>query len=400
MSENMEAGMNRTAAARENAQVIKGKVTVSTGHGIYDVVIGQKLDFGRLLRNMPRFKEKACKILLVTEDSVDDLYGEMVKKNLESAGFEVRYAIFDHGEESKCLLTLEYLLERSADVGLTKSDIYVALGGGVVGDIAGFASAVYLRGIDFIQIPTTILAAVDSSVGGKTAIDLEMGKNLVGAFHQPLGVFLDTDFFDTLPDETKSEGLAEAIKYGMIRDASLLDEFEKDDPDIVEICRRCIQIKADVVHIDELDQGLRKILNFGHTPAHSIENLSKYRTSHGNAVAIGMVIMTKLSEKLGKLPANDASDRLLRILKRYNLPVSTGYTAAELAEVAKLDKKREGDDISLVLLDKVGEAVVEKYPVEELERLFAEGMESRVMQHVRRGDPGNSKNSQESVPWI
>ncbi len=360
--------------------IINSTVTVSTAHGSYDVVIGRKLDIGERLKELIEKRAASSalpKVLLVMDDTVDDLYGEKTIESLTRAGFDVTLAIFEHGEEYKNMQTFEWILERAAEKSFTRTDIFAALGGGVVGDITGFASAVYLRGVDFIQIPTTVLAAVDSSVGGKTAIDLYGGKNLAGAFHQPIGVFLDLDTFNTLPAATKAEGMAEAIKYGMIRDESLLAEFEKDDPDMAEICRRCIQIKADVVHIDEFDTGLRKILNFGHTPAHSIEKLSKYKVPHGNAVAIGMVIMTKLSQKLGLLPANEAAacERLLAILKRYNLPTSTEFSPAELAQAATVDKKRAGDLIDLVLLGSVGEAITKKYPVSELERLFAVGME-------------------------
>lgn len=251
----------------------------------------------------------------------------------------------------------------------------VALGGGVVGDITGFCAAIYARGIDFVQLPTTLLAAVDSSVGGKTAIDLKAGKNLAGAFHQPIAVYLDTDVFKTLPKETFAEGMAEAIKYGMIQDAELFELFDQGDYDIDEICRRCIQIKADVVHVDEFDNGLRKILNFGHTPGHAIERLSDFKVSHGNAVAMGMMMMTRASEKLGKIPAG-TTDRLKKVLTKAGLPIKTELTADKMAEASLSDKKRTGGTLGLILLNKLGEAYIENIPVEELEKYYSMGIES------------------------
>lgn len=343
-------------------------VTVDTSQGIYEVLIDKGLNIGECLLA----KRKPCHIVLVSDDTVYSLYGEKTVDSLKSAGFMVDTFVFEHGEASKNINVANDIVEFCGKKHMTRSDLMVALGGGVVGDITGFCAAIYARGIDFVQVPTTLLAAVDSSVGGKTAIDLKAGKNLAGAFHQPIAVFLDVDTFKTLPKETFAEGMAEAIKYGMIQDASLFELFEGEEYDISEICRRCIQIKADVVHVDEFDNGLRKILNFGHTAGHAIEKLSNFGVSHGNAVAIGMMIMTQTSEKLGKIPEG-TTQRLKDVLVKAGLPISTELTAKEMAEASLSDKKRMGGTLGLILLDKLGNAYIENIPVEELEKYYSMG---------------------------
>lgn len=353
------------------------KVEVDTSTGKYDVIIGENLDVGELLAGI----HEACHVLLVSDDTVFSLYGDETAESFRKAGYRVDTFVFEHGEKSKNLDTLGSILEYAGDLRLTRTDLMVALGGGVTGDITGFASAVYLRGIDFVQIPTTVLAAVDSSVGGKTAVDLTAGKNLAGAFHQPIGVFLDVTKFASLPEETFSEGLSEAVKAGLIRDRELFEIFENNDTaasggenssnygrfslDMVDICSRCIEIKAEVVHIDEFDTGLRQILNFGHTPAHAIEILSGMSISHGQAVAIGMVIMTKKSEMLGKLPEGTTA-RVKKVLEKYKLPTECSYSAKELAGLGAVDKKRTGKTQGIVLLNAIGDAYVEKIPAEQL----------------------------------
>lgn len=345
-------------------------VNVETTSGKYDVVIGNELDYGELLKKV----HPACHLVLVSDDSVYALHGERTVKSLENAGFNVDTFVFPHGEASKNIHVAEKILEFCGDKHLTRTDLMVALGGGVVGDITGFCSAIMLRGVDFIQIPTTLLAAVDSSVGGKTGVDLNAGKNLAGAFHQPIAVFLDTDTFKTLPKETFAEGMAESIKYGMIRDEELFKIFENGSYDIEDIVARCVQNKADVVKIDEFDNGLRRTLNFGHTPGHAMEKISGFKISHGNAVAIGMVMMTRLSEKLGKLPQGSV-DRLIKVLKSAGLPVECPYDAKILASNSLSDKKRTGDTLALILLDKIGEACIEKIDVEKIEEYYAKGLD-------------------------
>ena len=343
-------------------------VKVDTSQGIYEVLIGQELKVGELLANI----HKACHVVVVSDDTVFNLYGDRTVKSLTEAGFKVDTFVFPHGEQSKNIHTVEDILEFSADKHLTRTDLMLALGGGVVGDITGFCAAIYARGIDFVQVPTTLLAAVDSSVGGKTAVDLKGGKNLAGAFHQPIAVYLDVDTFKTLPESTFAEGMAETIKYGLIQDGALFDLFEGGDYSIVEICQRCIQIKADVVHVDEFDTGLRKILNFGHTPGHAIEKMSNFGITHGFAVAMGMMIMTQVSEKLGKIPQG-STDRVRKVLEAHGLPVSSEYTADQMAEASLSDKKRTGGKLGLVLLDKIGNAYIEEIPVEELAKYYSLG---------------------------
>lgn len=341
------------------------KVTVNTSTGTYDVVIGRKLDFGQLLLKV----KHACHLCIVSDDTVFSLYGERVTKSLEEAGYKVDSFCFPHGEENKNLDTVSGILEFCAEKNLTRTDIMVALGGGVVGDVTGFCSAIYLRGIDFVQIPTTVLAAVDSSVGGKTGVDLNAGKNLAGAFHQPLGVFLDVEIFDSLPKDTYSDGLAEAIKYGMIMDRELFELFEKGNYDIAKICQRCVEDKAKIVSEDEFDNGIRQILNFGHTPGHAIEKLSSFEVSHGSAVAVGMMMMTKASVKYKGLE-KDSVNRLKSVLQEAGLPTECPYEASELAKAGQTDKKRRGDSLSLILVSKIGKAVIEKISSEDLAEYY------------------------------
>lgn len=343
-------------------------VNVDTSQGIYEVLIGKDLSVGELLKE----KHKLCHVCVISDDTVYSLYGDRCVESLKEAGFTVDTYVFAHGEESKNIHIAEEILEFCCEKHLTRSDLMLALGGGVVGDITGFCAAIYARGIDFVQVPTTLLAAVDSSVGGKTAIDLKSGKNMAGAFHQPIAVFLDVNTFDTLPKSTFAEGMAEAIKYGMIQDGSLFELFESDDYDITEICYRCIGIKAEVVHIDEFDKDLRRILNFGHTPGHAIEKLSHFEVSHGNAVAIGMMMMTKVSEKLGKIPEG-STDRLEKVLVKNGLPTTTDFDAAIMADASLSDKKRLGGKLGLVLIDAIGHAYINEVPVEELKEYYSLG---------------------------
>lgn len=345
------------------------KVKVTTSQGEYDVIIGSGLNVGELLGKI----HDKCHILLVSDDTVAGIYESQIKRSLKAAGFTVDTYIFAHGEENKTIANIENILEKAADIKLTRSDLMLALGGGVVGDMTGFASAVYLRGIDFVQVPTTVLAAVDSSVGGKTGCDLKAGKNLAGAFHQPIGVFLDTDTFKSLPKEIYAEGMAEAIKYGMIMDYDLFETFESDDYSIREICRICIEHKAKIVKKDEFEKDIRRILNFGHTPAHGIEKLSQYKVSHGNAVSIGMVIMTRISEKKGMLPEG-STERLKAVLQKQGLPVECRYNDDSLAKASLGDKKRTGDTINIVLLNKIGKAVIVPIPITELDEYYEIGL--------------------------
>lgn len=278
--------------------------------------------------------KKPCSAVLVSDDLVYGIYGEAVQASYENAGFSVRSFVFAPGEQSKNFGTVEKLLEFMTDQEITRDDLMVALGGGVVGDLAGFAAAIYLRGIPYIQIPTTFLAAVDSSVGGKTGVDLKAGKNLAGSFHQPLAVFCDPETFRTLPKEVFNDGLCEVIKYGCISDKALFDTLLYEDiaDKLNDIVEACVAIKRDIVERDEFDQNERRILNFGHTAGHAIEHLSNFNISHGHAVAIGMRIMANITGCAGPL---------MEIYQKYGIDSDCPFTAHELAQKALSDKNEK-----------------------------------------------------------
>lgn len=341
------------------------KVHVSASTKQYDVTVGEGLDFGFLLKEI----HPACKLMVVSDDTVFGLYGEKVLANLEAAGFETRTFVFPHGEKSKTLATAEQLMIQMIEEGITKTDLLVALGGGVVGDLTGMVAGVYLRGMEFLQIPTTLLAAVDSSVGGKTAVDLPNGKNMVGTFHQPIGVFCDVNMFQTLPAETYAEGMAEVIKYGLIYDAGLFEKFENHTITDEDTVIRCVEIKAEVVARDEFDKGPRHILNFGHTLGHAVETLSGYNIGHGQGVAVGMATVTAAC-----LDA-DTAKRVINVLKDYQLPVTTDMDIRELALQARADKKRHGNLVRVVLPVSVGEVILKDVTIEEWEEIIRRGIE-------------------------
>lgn len=316
-----------------------------------------------------------CVAAVITDDNVDKLYGARVCASLENAGFSPKKMVVPHGEQSKNLNTLGAILNFLADNGLTKSDLVVALGGGVVGDIAGFAAAVYLREIPFVQLPTSLTAAIDSSVGGKTAVDLPAGKNLAGAFCQPILTICDTAALDTLPDQYFADGCAEGLKYGMIADPELFESFRAGvhRRDMDDIVARCVEIKADLVCQDERDQGARQLLNFGHTIGHAVERCSGYTTPHGHGVAVGMTAMCRAAYALG-LSQQNCTPALLEALDACHLPSSCPYSADQLAQAALQDKKRRGDQITLIVPEKIGQCRRETVPVDQLQRLIAAGL--------------------------
>ena len=331
----------------------------------YDVLIGEGLidKAGELTKKVVR----PCKCLIVTDDTVDELYGDRVQISFSYAGFDVSRLAFPAGETSKNLSTLSDILDALGEARLSRSDLIVALGGGVVGDIAGFAAAIYTRGIRFVQIPTTLLAAVDSSVGGKTAIDMPFGKNMVGAFHQPSLVVTDTDVIRELPPLQLSNGAAEAIKCGVLNDPNLFTLLEDGDwlDEVDEVVERCVAYKRDVVAGDEFDTGNRAFLNLGHTFGHAIEHLSGLKLRHGQAVAIGTV---RAASAAGC--PEEMIVRLAGCMKRNGLPVRCDYDARALADAALADKKRSGSTITLVLPDAIGKCHLEKVPVTDLPAWF------------------------------
>ncbi len=346
----------------------------------YTAAIGPGLlkDCGRRLRDiMP-----PCRMAVVTDSAVAPLYLDTVRKSLEAAGFAVCSYVFPAGEGSKHLGTLSEILEFLASERLTRTDCVAALGGGVVGDMAGFAAAVYLRGVRYVQLPTTLLAAVDSSVGGKTAIDLSAGKNLAGAFLQPAAVICDTDCLETLSPEVFADGAAEAVKTGILCDASLFALFEDGvlTADPAEVIARCVAYKAGVVERDEKEQGERKLLNLGHTVGHAIEKCSGYTIPHGHAVAAGLAMMARASARLGWMSPegmrqNDA-ERICSTLGLTGLPISTDYSPEALAEAALADKKRAGDSITIVVPREIGRCELKTIPVMELLPVIRAGWEA------------------------
>lgn len=353
------------------AASVRVSVPARAPHG-YDILIGRglRLRAGELISAI----SKPCRVLLLTDDRVEALYADGVTASLTEAGYIVVRHVIPHGETSKSANNLIALLEKMASEHLTRSDLLVALGGGVVGDLGGFAAAVYQRGIGFVQIPTTLLAMVDASVGGKTAIDLEAGKNLAGAFHQPSLVICDVDCLATLPPEIFADGMAEVIKYAFIRDRQLYDRLQsKTDSDMIETIRLCVEDKRVLVEEDETDKGARQLLNLGHTVGHAIEACSDFAISHGSAVAMGMVIITRAAEKLELCPTGTL-DALISLLDRYNLPTECPFSTEQLYAVALSDKKRAGETITLVVPYGIGDSRLVTVPVDALESYIRRGL--------------------------
>ncbi len=309
---------------------------------------------------------------VICDDTVCGLYGPQVCRSLEAAGLSPVLYAFPAGEQHKTLSTYGAILGFLAENHITRSDCVIALGGGVTGDMAGFAAATYQRGIDFIQVPTTFLAASDASVGGKTAVDLPAGKNLAGAFWQPRAVICDTDTFATLPESAFQDGAAETLKHGLIADGEFFHFLMSEDMyrHMDAVVRRNVEIKAAVVAEDEREQGKRKLLNFGHTLGHAIEKCSGYRVSHGHAVATGMVRRARSPEALG-YGGQGTLEAVLAACERYGLPTVCPYSAGELYAAAIGDKKRSGGHIDVVVLREVGRAETVRLDLEGL-REFTE----------------------------
>ncbi len=309
---------------------------------------------------------------LIADDTVDALYGDTVARSLTGAGFTVSRMRFPHGEALKTLDTYGQMLRFLSENRLTRTDAVVALGGGVTGDMAGFAAATYLRGVAVLQIPTTFLAMVDSSVGGKTGVNLPAGKNLAGAFHQPAGVLCDPETLTTLPAEVFADGAAEALKYGVLCDEELFRTLETGDyrDRIEEVVTRCVRIKAEVCAGDECERGQRQLLNLGHTFGHAIERAADYTVPHGHAVAIGMVYAARIAVRQGKC-APECEARLIAALLHNNLPVKAAFSPETLAAAALSDKKRAGGRLTFVLPDRIGACELCPVAVERLAELAA-----------------------------
>lgn len=322
---------------------------------------------------------RCARIAVVTDSTVGPLYGARLLRSLESAGFAAVLITVPAGEKSKSPAQLARLWEALAAFDLTRTDAVAALGGGVVGDLAGFAAATILRGVDFIQIPTTLLAQVDSSVGGKVAVDLEAGKNLAGCFWQPRLVLMDPAVLGTLDDADFSDGMAEVIKYGCIWDAEFFSFLEQRPSraeimaEIESVLYTCCDIKRQAVVQDERDTGVRMLLNFGHTLGHAYELAGRYETcTHGQAVSAGMVKAAELGAALGVTP-EDLSHRIAVLLACFGLPVAIECARADYAAAVGLDKKGAGEDITLILLDRLGHALGRPMPKAKLLELLEDG---------------------------
>lgn len=342
------------------------QVKVNLKERSYKISIENKLknNFKYLIRE----KFKGEKIAIITDEKIYSLYHEFIETELVAESCEFKVIIIEPGESNKNMATVIKVYDELAEFEITRSDLIITFGGGVVGDLGGFVASTYLRGIPFIQVPTTLLAQVDSSVGGKVGVDLAQGKNLVGQFYQPLAVLIDTSFLETLEDRTFYDGMAEVIKYGCIKDSELLSKISETESRaelmqiIDEIVESCCQIKASLVELDEFDRGERMILNFGHTIGHGIEkyfNYSKY--THGEAVAIGMMLILKLGASLELCMQKDI-DYLERVLKSNQLPtVAENIDWEILANIIKNDKKKSGSSISVILLNNIGDAKISSF---------------------------------------
>ena len=341
---------------------------VRVGTGVpYDVLIGKGL-----LRQAGELAGEVLKgrhVLIAADGNVTPLYLEAAAESFRAAGFRTDTAVFPAGEEAKRLQTVESLLEKADRCGLTRSDAFAALGGGVTGDMVGLAAALYLRGVDFIQIPTTLLAMVDASVGGKTAVNLTGGKNLCGVFHQPRRVIIDPDTLKTLPEAILAEGMAEVIKHGAIASEALLDRIRKGD-EAGDLIADNVRIKSGIVSRDETEGGIRKLLNLGHTFGHAVEKLSGFTIYHGEGVAVGLMIAAWTAERHGWCPEGVYAELRDMLIQR-GLPVTTAWTAAQIAENAMNDKKRAGDLLTLVMPAARGRSELRTVPAAELAGLIA-----------------------------
>lgn len=331
----------------------------------YDVMIERGLlhrvgeEFAKLM--------KPCKAVIVSEEKIFTLYGAALKDSLQRSGFEVVSFLHEGGEEAKSLAVFGALQSFLCENHFSRSDAIFALGGGVTGDLAGFAAATYQRGIAFVQVPTTLLAAVDSSVGGKTAVNLPEAKNQVGCFYQPKAVFCDVDTLQTLSEAEYRCGCAEVIKYGVLGDASFFDMLEKRPIQEQEeqVIAHCVAMKRDIVQEDEFDTGKRRLLNLGHTIGHAVEKCSDYGITHGDAVAIGMATVMQAAARRGICTEEDCA-RLVSVLQKYGLPTTCDYPAQALFEACMADKKISDGKMHLVVPETIGQCSIISMEMNEL----------------------------------
>ena len=339
----------------------------------YEIRIGKGI-IDRMILLIAK-NHKAARYVIITDSHVNRLYGQALLTRFTEAGLKASLMEIPAGESSKNISTVMDIAGRLIACGADRGTLLVALGGGVVGDLTGFIASVYMRSIPFIQIPTTLVGQVDSAIGGKTAVDLPQGKNLLGTFYQPRAVFADLDFLDTLPENEFNNGLAEIIKYGIIEDEKMFKFLEenmaavqsRDSAFLLKIIETCCRIKKSIVEIDEREQGLRRILNFGHTLGHALEAVSDYTLSHGEGVALGMIAAAKLSAKMHYLP-EDELIRVEKVIASAGLPVKipASFPAGEVLARLKMDKKKKDDQVHFVLVKKIGMPFVSSSVSEKL----------------------------------
>jgi len=329
-------------------------------------------ELGKLLKMIP----DANKVAIITDKNINRIYGTQVLNVLHSEGFDTHLIAIEPGEQSKSLTTLSAVYSELVKSKITRRDIILTLGGGVVGDLGGFAAATFLRGVPYVQVPTSLIAQVDSSIGGKVAVDLPYGKNLIGSFYHPEAVFIDPDFLDTLDTKEFNNGMAEVIKYGCIKDPQLFVElmsFNTNElfDNMETIIFKCLNIKKNIVEVDETDRGCRMMLNFGHTLGHAIEKYFNYiGYAHGEAVSIGMYQITKNSEHMG-FTEPGTSFKLKELLLKYSLPCEMpASNASQIVEAISVDKKNKGNSIDIVLLSSIGECFIKNINMDEIPMFF------------------------------
>ena len=335
----------------------------------YDVLIGRGVR--ALLAEKLKAMFPGAKVLIVSDSHVSPLHLGVLEQTLDSAGIEHESYVFPAGEQSKNPQVLFDLLETLAEQRYSRKDVLVALGGGVTGDLGGLAAALFMRGMHLVQMPTTLLSMVDSSVGGKTAVNLRHGKNLAGVFNQPELVLCDPDYLKTLPASDFTDGMAEVLKYGVIADEALFEQCKNgvDASNLEAVITRCVSIKRDVVAADEFDNGKRALLNFGHTLAHAIEAQSDFTISHGKAVAVGMARIAALAEQNG-FCTRPCHARIAAALQNNNLPTDCTFTNAELFDHITSDKKCAGGSITLILPDHIGDCYTKAISIAALKELL------------------------------
>lgn len=347
-------------------------VTVNTASS-YDVFVGSDL-----MKRLPDFlstEEHGQKAVIISDSNVWPIYGDLIENQLNVIGFSASHYVFPAGEEQKTARTYLAVVEYLAKLHFTRSDMLIALGGGVVGDLTGFVAATFLRGVSYIQIPTSLLAMVDSSVGGKTAIDLSAGKNLIGAFYQPSMVICDISALSTLPKDVFRDGCAEVIKYGILYDKELFSHLEKYglNFDAEYVISRCIALKRDVVTADEFDRGERQKLNLGHTIGHGIEACSDFQVSHGYAVAMGTAVIVRYAEIMGYC-SKDTVTRILNIIRNFGFSVEIPYSSDKICAFVLSDKKRNGSTVNFIIPEYIGKCSIVPVSVEKIPYIIQAGL--------------------------